>query len=278
MNHKYFKLFSYLLICFLLTISIIYGQDINLVNPEDIGFSAERLNRIDEVFSNYVKKEKMAGSVILIARKGKVGYYQAFGDRDIESGSSMNKDAVFRIASQTKAIVSVGIMMLQEEGKLLIQDPLSKYIPEFKNTTVAEPTEDGGYKVVDAKQEITIRHLLTHTAGIGYGYGPAKEAWENAGIQGWYFADRDEPIAETVERMADLPMDAHPGSKWVYGYSTDILGVVIERASGMALNEFLQKNLFCPSILTSAYQILQKWKTGSFPQDSQINDCGSFGR
>ena len=143
-------------------------------------------------------------------------------------------------------IVSAGIMILQEEGKLLISDPLHKYIPEFENSTVAEPNEQGGYTVVPANRAITLRDLLTHTAGIGYGNGVAADKWEEAGMQGWYFAYRDEPVLETIKRMGALPMDAHPGDRWVYGYNTDILGAVIEVASGMSLDAFLKERIFDP--------------------------------
>jgi len=244
----------------LLLSTIGFTQDLTLTKPEDLGISGKRLERIDEVFNAYVKNNQMAGSVVLIARKGKVGYYKAFGYRDIASKSAMDKDVIFRIASQTKAIVSTGIMILQEEGKLLIQDPLSKYLPEFKESTVAEPNGNGGYTVVKAKRQITLRDLLNHTAGIGYGSGIAADEWKKAGMQGWYFADRNEPIAETIKRMASLPMDAHPGTKWVYGYSTDILGAVIERASGMPLDQFLKTRIFDPVGMADTYFYLPKEK------------------
>jgi CubicO group peptidase (beta-lactamase class C family) len=125
----------------------------------------------------------------------------------------------------------VGVMILQEESKLLITDPVGRYIPEFNETTVADKTDEG-YEVVKAKRKITVRDLLTHTAGIGYGGGPAKDKWDAAGITGWYFADRDEPILETVSRIPSLPFDAQPGEKFVYGYNTDILGALIEVVSG----------------------------------------------
>jgi CubicO group peptidase (beta-lactamase class C family) len=141
--------------------------------------------------------------------------------------------------------VSVAVMMLQEEGRLLIGDRVGKYLPEFEKTTVAV-LRDGGYDVVPAKRPITIRDLLTHTAGIGYGSGPAADRWKHAGIQGWYFADREEPIAATISRLAALPFDAHPGDAWVYGYGTDILGVLVERVSGVSLDEFLRSRLFVP--------------------------------
>lgn len=266
-------LFSFFVLTFLLT-QLTYGQDLPLVKPEDIGFSSKRLDRIDEIFNGYVKNNKMAGSVILVARKGKVGYYKSFGYRDIESKSAMNNDAIFRIASQSKAIISTGIMILQEEGKLLIQEPVSQYIPEFKETTVAEPKPEGGYNVVKANRQITIRDLLTHTAGIGYGYGVAADEWKKAGIQGWYFADREEPIIETVKRMAALPMDAQPGTQWVYGYSTDILGAIVERASGMPLDQFLKDRIFDPLGMTDTYFYLPKNKVARlasvyFPKEGQ---------
>jgi CubicO group peptidase (beta-lactamase class C family) len=133
---------------------------------------------------------------------------------------------------------------LQEQGKLLISDPLSKYIPEFEKTKIAVQKEnESEYEIVDANRQITIRDLLTHTAGIGYGWGLAQKEWEDAGILGWYFADRDEPISTTVGRMASLPMSEQPGQKFVYGYGTDILGVVIERASGMPLDAFIELNI-----------------------------------
>ena len=246
-------------IFFTATLSLI-AQNFDTPSPSEIGFSVERLNRLDKVFSDYVNDQKMAGSVILVGRKDKIAYYKSFGFRDVESKSKMQKDAIFRIASQTKAIVSVGIMILQEEGKLLIQDPVGKFIPEFNETTVAVPNEDGGYDVVPAKRKITIRDLLTHTSGLGYGNGPAKELWAEAEIQGWYFAHRSETILETVKRMASLPMDSQPGEKWVYGYSVDVLGAVIEVASGMPLDVFLKTKIFDPLGMKDTHFYLPKEK------------------
>lgn len=190
----------------------------------------------------------------MVLRDGKVFFEDAFGYRDVASNERMSMDSMFRIASQTKAITSVGIMILQEEGKLLINDPVSKYMPEFANSKVAEVREDGsGYDIVDARRQITIRDLLTHTAGIGYGYGPAQELWRQAGIQGWYFAHRDEPVRETIRRLASLPMDAHPGDRFVYGYATDILGALIEVISGLPLDEFLSQKIFTPLTMVDTY-------------------------
>jgi CubicO group peptidase (beta-lactamase class C family) len=243
----------------LFTVALL-GQNLPAAKPEDIGFSSKRLEHIDEVFSGFVKDNKLAGSTILIARKGKVGYFKSFGFRDVAAKSTMKNDAIFRIASQSKAIISVGAMILQEEGKLLIQEPVSKYLPEFKETKVAQPKEAGGYEVVKAKRQITVRDLLTHTSGFSYGYGLASQEWIKAGIQGWYFADRDEPIGETIKRIAALPSDAQPGTEWVYGYSTDILGAVIEKASGMPLDQFLKSRIFDPLGMNDTHFYLPKNK------------------
>jgi CubicO group peptidase (beta-lactamase class C family) len=214
--------------------------------PENVGLSSERLARLTERLEAYAEDGRVAGGVALVARRGHVAYLEAFGERDRESGAPMTTDTIFRIASQTKAIVSVAAMMLQEEGALLISEPVGDYIPEFKQTSVAVPRDDGGYDIVPARRPISIRDLLTHTSGFGYGMGPAADRWAEAGIVGWYFADRDEPIGATVARIAGLPADAQPGERWVYGYNTDILGALIERASGEALDEFLAERIFRP--------------------------------
>jgi CubicO group peptidase (beta-lactamase class C family) len=206
----------------------------------------------------------MVGAVALVARRGRVAYLEAFGQRDREAGDPMPEDAIFRIASQTKALISVAVLMLQEEGKLLISDPAGKYLPAFMETTVAVPREGGGYDVVDAERPITIRDLLMHRSGVSYGGGPASDRWQEAGIQGWYFADRDEPVRATVDRMAALPFDAQPGERFVYGYSTDILGALVEAASGMPLDEFLQTRLFEPLGMTDTHFYLPDAKKDRF--------------
>jgi len=265
-------------ILFVLVACQLVAQPLATAKPEDVGMSSDRLKRFTDVYQQYVDSKRMPGSVTLVMRKGKVVYFQAFGYRDVESKSPMTKDAIFRIASQTKALISVGIMMLQEEGKLLITEPVSKYIPEFSKTTVAVPKEGGGYDVVPAKREIVIRDLLTHTSGIGYGEGVAADRWKAAGIQGWYFADRKEPIGATVARMATLPNDAQPGERWVYGYSTDILGVVIEKVSGMPLDQFIKTKITDPLGMTDTYFYLPKDKAGRFATTYALGDNGVMHR
>lgn len=235
-----------LLLTALLFSSAVHAQSLQRTRPEDVGMSSERLDRLTETMQGYVDSARLSGSVVLVARHGKVAYLRSFGARDMASHAPMNDSVIFRIASQTKAIVSVGVMMLQEQGRLLIADPVGKYIPEFAKTKVAVAKEGGGYDVVVARRQITIRDLLTHTSGVSYGNGPAADQWKAAGITGWYFADRDEPIQATVARMAALPFDAQPGERWIYGYSIDILGALIERVSGMPLDEFLRTSITGP--------------------------------
>lgn len=259
---------------FLAGVFALASQELKFADPADLGFSPERLQRLDHAFRQYAENGELPGGVILLARKDRVVYHKAFGYADAATRTPMATDALFRIASQTKAIVSTGILMLQEEGKLHLGDPLSKYIPEFEKTTVAVAKPDGGYEVVPAERAITLRDLLTHTAGIGYGYGPAADAWKAAGIQGWYFADREEPVLETVRRMAALPMDAHPGTRYVYGYSTDILGAVIEVASGLSLDAYLNDRIFTPLGMNDTYFYLP---SGKAPRLAVVYNPGEGG-
>ena len=230
--------------------------------PESKAVSSERLGRLTSTLREYVDDRQLAGAVALIARHGRVVYHEAIGMRDIESSDAMRKDAIFRIASQTKALVSVAVMVLQEQGKLLISDDLSKHLPEFEATTVAVRQDDGGYKVEPSRRPITLRDLLTHTAGIDYGTGVAEDLWAKADIQGWYFAHRDEAARDTVARMASLPFAAHPGERFVYGYNTDILGAVIERVSGQSLDTFLRKAIFDPLGMHDTHFYLPADKVG----------------
>lgn len=222
------------------------AQELPTASPEEVGMSSERLARLTEALQAYVDEGRLPGAVAMVLRDGRTAYTTAVGHRDREAMAPMSSDVIFRIASQTKAIVSVAVLMLQEEGALLLSDRVAEYIPSFAATTVAEPDGSGGYRVVDASRPITIRDLLTHTAGIGYGSGPGGERWSEAGITGWYFAHRDEPIQETVRRMAALPFPSQPGAAFVYGYSTDVLGAVVEVASGMPLDAFLRERIFEP--------------------------------
>ena len=228
-----------------------WAQALPAATPASLGVSAERLNRLSATLQQYVDEKRSAGVVTIVLRQGKVVHFEAFGKRDIEAGAAMQKDTIFRIASMSKAITSVATMILFEEGKLLLNDPVSKFIPSFAKTTVMVPPPAGAVagtpvSVVQAKRPITIRDLLTHTAGIGYGAGPAEPLYKAANVHMWYFADKAEPIAATIDRLAALPFEAQPGERYVYGFNTDILGVVVEKASGMSLDAFLQTRIFAP--------------------------------
>jgi CubicO group peptidase (beta-lactamase class C family) len=214
-------------------------------------FSKERLARIDRLFQQYVDEGRMAGAVALVLRDGRPVYEHAFGWSDKEAGRPMAVDSLFRIASQTKAITSVVVLSLMEEGTIALSDPVSRFIPAFSKTTVAV-RDDNGIAIVPAKRPITIRDLLTHTSGYSYGTDSqvaslyeAKGLGPAAGF-GWYTADKDEPICETMERLASLPAVAQPGESWVYGYNTDILGCVAERASGTPLDELVRARVTAP--------------------------------
>jgi len=242
-----------------------FAADLPRVRPEVVGLSTARLGRIAEVMQRYVDEGRLGGAVTLVAREGKVAYLQAFGKIDPATGAAMPVDAIFRIASQSKALTSVAVMILFEEGKLLLDDPVSKYIPEFAKTTVAVP--DGskkgpGYKIVPAKRQITIRDLLTHTAGISYGYGPAKDLYEKAGLQGWFLADRPEPVGTYIRKLAALPFDAQPGEKHVYGYNTDILGYLVEVVSGLSLADFVRVRITEPLAMADTSFFLPEDKIG----------------
>jgi CubicO group peptidase (beta-lactamase class C family) len=230
---------------FLFFTSVAQAQQLEKTTPEAVGMSSQRLQRLNTVLENYVENKQLPGAVVMISRKGKIAHIAAIGYRDYETKDPIRENTIFRIASQTKAIVSVGILMLMEEGKLLLNDPVGNYIPEFNVTTVAERDGDS-YKVIPANRKITIQDLLTHTAGIGYGWGLAHDQWKKAGITGWYFADRKEPILETVKVIAQLPQEAQPGVKFVYGYNTDILGALIEVIAQQPLDVFLQKRILDP--------------------------------
>ncbi|MEE8325507.1 MAG: serine hydrolase domain-containing protein [candidate division NC10 bacterium] len=252
---------SWLLLALVLHPALL-AQGLSRSDPQEVGLSARRLQRLSDALQGYVDSGQLAGAVALVARRGKVAYLESFGQRDRESNAPMKEGTIFRIASQTKAVVSVGVMILQEQGRLLITDPVGKYLPEFLKTNVAVPREGEKYDIVEARRPITIRDLLTHTSGISYGTGVARDRWAEAGIQGWYFANRDEPVGATVARIAALPFDAQPGERWIYGYSIDVLGALIERVSGLPLDDFLTTQILDPLDMRDTHFYLPPAKSG----------------
>jgi CubicO group peptidase (beta-lactamase class C family) len=217
----------------------------------DSGVATDRLARIDRVLQQHVDQNRIAGAAGLVLRDGRPIYDKAFGWSDKEAGRKMTTDTIFRIASQTKALTSVAILALMEEGVLSLDTPVSQFIPGFVKTTVAVKGETD-ISTVPARRPITIRHLLTHTAGISYGTDSTVAAlYEAKGLGpaagfGWYTADKDEGTCDSMERLASLPFVAQPGDAYVYGYNTDILGCVVEKASGMALDQFIATRITTP--------------------------------
>jgi CubicO group peptidase (beta-lactamase class C family) len=245
-----------------------------------LGFSIDRLSRIDSVLQRAVSRGEIAGAVALVMHDGRPVYERAVGWSDREASRRMRVDDIFRIASQTKALTSVGIMALVEEGKLSLRDPVGRYIPAFERTTVIMRS-DTGRAIVPARRRITIRDLLTHTSGISYGtdslvaplYAP--RGLGPAAGWGWYTADKDEPVCTTMERLATLPFAAQPGERFVYGYSTDVLGCVIERVSGQPLDAFFRARITGPLGMRDTYFFLPPEKRGRL---ATVYASGSDGR
>jgi len=235
------------------------------------GFSVERLARVDALLDSYVNEGRIAGVVALVLRDGKPVYQRAVGWADKEAGRKMTMDTEFRIASQTKALTSVAILQLMEEGKLTLNDKAGKWIPTFEKTQVSIRNENGvGTSLVAARRPITIRDLLTHTAGISYGVEPEiASLYEAKGLgpatgYGYYFSDKDEPICVTMERLGTLPFVAQPGDKYVYGYNTDILGCIVEKASGTSLDEYIRSHITGPLGMKDTHFFLPMEKRDRF--------------
>jgi CubicO group peptidase (beta-lactamase class C family) len=213
--------------------------------------SSERLDRIDAMCQETVKSGNLPGVVALVTQKGKIVFHKSYGMADNASGRKMKEDDIFRIASQSKAITSTAVMMLWEEGKFQLDDPISKFIPEFKNPQVLESFKynDTSYTTIAADKEITIRHLLTHTSGLGYGVIDGDERfkmiYEKAGITD-LFTTEPITIVESVKKLAQLPLHHNPGEKFTYSEGLDVLGYFIEIVSGVPFDEFLRKRLFDP--------------------------------
>jgi len=215
------------------------------------GMSLDRLARIDAICIDAIRDGDIPGVVALVARNGKIVYHKAFGFADNASKRNMKVDDIFRIASQTKAITSTAVMMLWEEGMFRLDDPISKYIPEFENAQVLDSLieKDSTYTTKPADKEITIRHLITHTSGIGYGVIDGdqriKKIFHKAGITD-LFTTKDISIEESVKKLAILPLHHNPGEKFTYSEGLDVLGYFIELMSGMPLDEFFRTRIFDP--------------------------------
>ena len=226
---------------------IFYGRDTDsaknglpIAVAEDVGVSSERLNKIAHQLQGYVDKGQLPGFLTVIARKGKVVHFDSIGMRDIENKKPVEADTIFRIYSMSKPITSVAVMILYDEGRIKLDDPVEKYIPAFKNMKVFNNQQT---QTNVAKNKMTIKHLLTHTSGLTYG-------WDNRPVDKLYAKlkvfDLNSTLAEKVEKLSDIPLVFEPGRRWKYGVSTDVLGYLVEVVSNMPFEQYLQEKLFKP--------------------------------
>ena len=275
MKHMVRILFLYVFL--VLSISqIVLGQGLPSTAPENAGMSSERLKRIDTVMQDYINRQQIPGVVTLVARKGKVVQYKAYGEMDVETGKAMSNDAIFRLASMTKALTSTAIMILYEEGNFLLSDPVSKYIPEFKNPQVIVPSSSGdSYTLEPAKREITIRNLLNHTSGITYGSGLHAKLYKEAGMTVG-LGPTDATIEEIVKKLAGLPLICHPGEELNYGMSIDVLGYLIEVVSGQTFDEFINARIFKPLGMKDTHFILPREKLPRLVSLYALNPGGGY--
>lgn len=245
------KFFSALAFSLVLA-QIIYAQPSRLIkaDPTYSSFSKAGFSRLNSIVKQYVDSQWIAGAVMIVAKDGNIVYHEAIGYSDIKSKEKLRTDHIFRIASQTKAITSVGIMMLMEQGKLLLDDPLSKYIPAFANTMVLDKFNkaDSSFTTIKAKRDVTIRDLLTHTSGIGYAQIGSEEYQAMTAKAGIYagLGVSGITLEDQVRRIASLPLEHQPGERFTYGLNIDVLGRVIEVISKEPLDKFFRKNIFDP--------------------------------
>jgi CubicO group peptidase (beta-lactamase class C family) len=257
--------FAIALLCFVSVIAVSQPKLLTPVaKPEEAGLSTDRLLRIDKMVNEHITNKWIPGAVVLIVRNGKIAYHKAYGYSDVESKAALKKDDIFRIASQTKAITSLAAMMLWEEGKFLLDDPISKYIPEFKNATVLKTfnPKDSSYTSEPAKGEVTVRHLFTHSSGIDYaaiGSTEFKAIYAKAGVPSG-IGNNDMVLGDRIKILGKLPLKHNPGEQWTYGLNNDVLGYLVEIWSGMSFDEFLRKRIFDPLGMKDTYFYLPKEK------------------
>jgi CubicO group peptidase (beta-lactamase class C family) len=252
-------------------------------SPESVGMSSERIARMDNIFQSSINNKEVPGVAAIVIRNGKIIYHKSFGLADNQSNRALKKDDIFRIASMSKAITSTAVMMLWEEGKFQLDDPISKYIPEFKNPTLVKSFtfKDSSFTTEPANKEITIRHLLSHTSGLGYGVIDGDERfkaiYKKAGITD-LFTTEPIKIGESVRKLAKLPLHHNPGEKYTYSEGLDVLGYFIEVVSGMQFDEFLRKRMFEPLGMTDTYFYLPDSKASRLVSVQRPNKDGQWER
>ena len=233
-----------------------WAQSFSETRPEDVGFIAERLDRIDSTIVRSINNGEIPGAVALIARNGKIAYHKSFGYADVASKTKMDKNSIFRIASMTKAITSVGVMVLYERGHFMLNDPVSKYLPEFKSPKILVEVDTLGnvVKTEPSKKEIRIIDLLTHTSGISYPFieSDLQKVYKKAGIIDGS-TSREVRLRDQMTKIAALPLLFEPGSKFQYGLNTDILGYLCQVVSGKSFDRFLSDEIFVPLGMVDSY-------------------------
>jgi len=237
------------------------GQDLPSAKPESVGLSSERLERIAAAVDRSVSQKRIAGAVTLVARRGQVAWFKAQGMMDREAGKPMRNDALFRICSMTKPITSLAVMMLYEEGRFQLDDPVSRYIPEFKNPKVLVKSLEASYSI-PATKEITIRNLLTHTSGLTYPWNATLgQMYADANVAHGLL-QYDGTIGDSVHHLATLPLLFNPGERFEYSLGVDVLGYLVEVVSGKPLDEFLRTRIFEPLGMKDTYFFPPEEKVG----------------
>jgi len=256
------------------------AQGLKEGNPAADGFSPERLHHIDSLFNSFTQAHKIAGVCAIVERHGHIDYWHASGYADIAHNKMLQRTDMFRIASQTKAITCAAILILYQEGKLLLDDPISKYIPEFKDPTVIKSfnPKDSTYTTEPAKREVTIHDLLTHTSGISYrviGTTEARAIYAKAGIPVG-FEPRRIKLADEMKKLARLPLVQQPGTGYVYGLNMDVLGYIIEIVSHRSLNDFFRERIFKPLGMNDTYFYVPAEKQARISKVYKMNGKGEL--
>lgn len=263
---KKYQVFQVVFLLLLILSSCTQSNILKESDPASASVSTERLARIDGMLQQYVDSGWVAGSVGFIARNGKIIYNKSFGVSDPDSKTPLRSDDIFRIASQTKAITSIAVMMLFEEGKFLLDDPISKYIPEYKHPVVLDTfnEKDSTYTTIPANREITIRDLLTHTSGIDYAGIGSKNMniiYAKAGIPTGFVSEKI-LLADKMKALGKMPLVHQPGERFTYGLNIDVLGYLVEVLSGESLDQFFRTRIFEPLGMNDTYFYVPAEKAG----------------
>ena len=227
--------FNTVVACVVLLLTLsgnLLAQGLPTAEPEEVGMSSERLKRVTATMQRYVDRHEIAGAVTLVARRGKVVHFEAIGHRDVETNAPMTTDSIFRIASMTKPVTSIAAMMLWEEGHFQLNDPISRWLPEFAAMQVSAGGNEGDSARLVPARPITVRQLLTHTSGIATDVDRTGR--------------RERPLADWVQKLSDLPLNFQPGEAWEYGHATHVVGRLVEVISGQSLDEFFRERIFEP--------------------------------